>query len=574
METDRYRDLAVRARTDDATARQELLGEHLPLVYNIVGRALNGHPDTDDVVQETMLRAVDGLPALRDPAAFRSWLVAIAMNQVRQRHRAQQARQTDGLDEVRELPDPAGDFAELTIVRLGLSGQRREVAEATRWLDAADREVLALWWQEAAGELTRAELAAALELSPQHTAVRVQRVKERLDGARTAVRALAAQPGCPALAELTAGWDGTPAPLWRKRITRHVRDCADCQEPARGLVPAEGLLAGLALLPLPRRFPAVPTAAEVATTAAVPSTADAPNTSDAPTAAVRPARHRTGGRSSGRSAAGGLSRVRARARARTRRRRQAATVVGALLVLVAAGMVWDGIGGPDGTGSRQADARDPGLSAAIPGTAGLLLDALAGASPSPSPSTAPPSASPSESSSPSPSDSPTPSRSAAPTPSPTSAAPQPSSAPPAPSQPGPGGLAAPAPGQTAFITQVIKLVNVQRAQNGCGPVTANGQLQQAAQHQSDDMAARQFFDHTNPDGAGPQQRIEATGYQWSTWGENIARGQSDPASVMNSWMNSPGHRANILNCAFKQLGVGVHMGQGGPWWTQDFGTPA
>ncbi|WP_407658374.1 CAP domain-containing protein [Kitasatospora acidiphila] len=317
-------------------------------------------------------------------------------------------------------------------------------------------------------------------------------------------------------------------------------------------------------------------------TAGAPNTADAlstarvPSAADAPTTAVRPARHRTGGRGTGSSAAGGLSRVRARARARTRRRRQAATVVGALLVLVAAGMVWDGIGGPDGTGSRQADARDPGLSAAIPGTAGLLLDALAGTSPSPSPSTAPPSASPSpsDSSSPSPSDSPTPSHSAAPTPSRTSAAPQPSSAPPAPTQPGPGGLPAPAPGQTAFITQVIKLVNVQRAQNGCGPVTANGQLQQAAQRQSDDMAARQFFDHTNPDGAGPQQRIEATGYQWSTWGENIARGQSDPASVMDSWMNSPGHRANILNCAFKQLGVGVHMGPNGPWWTQDFGTPA
>lgn len=53
-------------------------------------------------------------------------------------------------------------------------------------------------------------------------------------------------------------------------------------------------------------------------------------------------------------------------------------------------------------------------------------------------------------------------------------------------------------------------------------------------------------------------------------GENIARGQADAAAVMNSWMNSDGHRANILNCAYKTLGVGVHLGDGGPWWTQDF----
>jgi RNA polymerase sigma factor (sigma-70 family) len=542
VETDRYRELAEQAREGDATARQELLGDHLPLVYNIVGRALNGHPDTDDVVQETMLRAVDGLPALRDPAAFRSWLVAIAMNQVRNRHRAQQARQAEGLDEARELPDPGGDFAELTIVRLGLSGQRREVAEATRWLDPDDREVLALWWQEAAGELPRAELAAALELSPQHAAVRVQRVKERLDGARTVVRALAAQPGCPALAELTAGWDGTPAPLWRKRISRHVRDCAGCQEPARGLVPAEGLLAGLALLPLPlpRRLGSAPTAATV------------------PTAATGPARHRVAGRGGQRSVTGSRSRVAARARGR--RRRQAATVTGALLVLVAAGLVWDGVGGSNGSGSARptGGTQAAGLSAAIPGT-GILIDAMSAASPSASPGTVSPSASPSPS--------PSPSRSAGSTPTP--AAPSTSAAPArsAPIQP-------PVPGMTAFVTQVISLVNVQRAQNGCGPLTANGKLQQAAQGQSDDMAARHFFDHTNPDGAGPQQRIDATGYQWSTWGENIAMGQQNPASVMDAWMNSPGHRANILNCSFKEIGVGVHMGQGGPWWTQDFGAPA
>jgi uncharacterized protein YkwD len=85
------------------------------------------------------------------------------------------------------------------------------------------------------------------------------------------------------------------------------------------------------------------------------------------------------------------------------------------------------------------------------------------------------------------------------------------------------------------------------------------------------MAASGVMSHTGPDGSTMTSRVEAAGYEWSTLGENIARGQSDAASVMESWMNSPGHRANILNCSFTELGVGVHFGDGGPWWTQDFG---
>lgn len=77
--------------------------------------------------------------------------------------------------------------------------------------------------------------------------------------------------------------------------------------------------------------------------------------------------------------------------------------------------------------------------------------------------------------------------------------------------------------------------------------------------------------HTGPDGSTMTSRVEAAGYSWSNLGENIARGQADPDAVMNAWMNSPGHRANILNCAFKEIGIGVHKGDGGPWWTQDFG---
>src|SRR5207237_266820 len=80
-----------------------------------------------------------------------------------------------------DTADPGADFEDLTIVRLGLSGQRRQTAEASRWLDPGDRDLLSLWWLEAAGELTRAELAAGLELTPQHAAVRVQRMKAQLD---------------------------------------------------------------------------------------------------------------------------------------------------------------------------------------------------------------------------------------------------------------------------------------------------------------------------------------------------------------------------------------------------------
>ncbi|MBB4926480.1 sigma-70 family RNA polymerase sigma factor [Kitasatospora kifunensis] len=554
-------DVVDRARTGDERARQELIAGHLPLVYNIVGRALNGHPDTDDVVQETMLRAVDGLPELREPSAFRSWLVAIAMNQVRDRHRAQQAAQAGGgLDEVRELPDPASDFVTLTIVRLGLSGQRREVAEATRWLEPAERELLALWWQEAAGELSRAELAAALELSPQHAAVRVQRAKERLDTARLVVRALAAAPACPELATLTADWDGRPGALWRKRIARHARDCADCQGRARDLVPAEGLLAGLALLPLPRRLHAKTTANGTGGKHGTNGTSSAHGTGAAHQhAAGHPSRHRPGG-------------GRRRAAHPRGRRRLTVLTLGALATIVAAGLVWDGLRPvPESSTAATAPTRTQAEPAALmPPGAAFVLDAVSGVAPSLAPSgpaspSASASASPTPSPSPSPSTSPSPSSSPAASPTAVQAPPSPATAPRA------GSAAAPAGND---VQQVLSLVNTQRAQNGCGPLTENSKLQAAAQGQSDDMAARQFFDHTNPDGAGPQQRIDATGYQWSSWGENIARGQNNAASVMDSWMNSPGHRANILNCSFKEIGIGVHYGTGGPWWTQDFGSPA
>ncbi|MDT0345759.1 sigma-70 family RNA polymerase sigma factor [Streptomyces litchfieldiae] len=241
------------ARAGDRAALDKLVRAYLPLVYNIVGRGLNGHPDVDDVVQETLLRAVRGIGDLADPERFRSWLVAIAVRQMRDRWRAARPEPAPAA-EAGHTADPGSDFVGLTILRLELSGQRREIAEATRWLDDEERGLLSLWWQEAAGQLTRAELAAATGVSAAHAGVRVQRMRGRLDMAREVVRALRAKPRCSELGRLTADWNGVPSALWRKRLARHVRECPRCAAHAAGLAPAEGLLAGLALVPLPAGF--------------------------------------------------------------------------------------------------------------------------------------------------------------------------------------------------------------------------------------------------------------------------------------------------------------------------------
>ncbi|EYT82145.1 RNA polymerase ECF-subfamily sigma factor, partial [Streptomyces sp. Tu 6176] len=248
--------LVAAARQGDPAARDRLVSAYLPLVYNVVGRALNGHADVDDVVQDTLLRALSGLDGLRDPARFRAWLVAIAMNQVRRRWSVAQRRPLP-LDAA-AVDAVEGDFAELTVLRLGLSGQRREVAEAARWLDPSDRQVLSLWWLEAAGELTRGEVAEALGLSRAHTGVRVQRVKEQLDVCRQVVRATGSRDGCRALGALTRTWDGTPGSLWRKRIARHLRGCDRCARSATDLLPVDGLLAGMGLVAVPLALHAAP----------------------------------------------------------------------------------------------------------------------------------------------------------------------------------------------------------------------------------------------------------------------------------------------------------------------------
>ncbi|MDX2851851.1 CAP domain-containing protein [Streptomyces sp. PA03-3a] len=124
--------------------------------------------------------------------------------------------------------------------------------------------------------------------------------------------------------------------------------------------------------------------------------------------------------------------------------------------------------------------------------------------------------------------------------------------------------------QSVVETSVLALVNTVRATAGCQPLHADKKLSELASDFSADMAARGFFDHSDPDGDDPWDRAAQAGIK-NLGGENIARGQATPEEVMDAWMNSEGHRANILNCDFKKIGVGAVLGEGGPWWTQDFG---
>ncbi|MGW4038484.1 CAP domain-containing protein [Streptomyces sp. NPDC004778] len=146
----------------------------------------------------------------------------------------------------------------------------------------------------------------------------------------------------------------------------------------------------------------------------------------------------------------------------------------------------------------------------------------------------------------------------APAPPKTSAAPPPSKKP------------SPSPTDASARSEVLALVNQERAKVGCSPLTTSAPLTSLAQNFSEDMAARGFFDHTDPDGDTPWDRAAQAGVQGLA-AENIARGQADAQAVMEGWMNSEGHRANILNCDYKTIGIGVHEGSGGPWWVQNFG---
>ncbi|MFE5492213.1 sigma-70 family RNA polymerase sigma factor [Streptomyces virginiae] len=248
-----HADLVVTAQAGDDRAREELIAAYLPLLYNIVGRALSGHADDDDVVQETLLRVVRDLPALRAPESFRSWLVSITLRQINTHWLRQHALadRTTVIDEALRIPDAGAEPVDVTILRLHVSDERRRVVEAGRWLDPDHRMLLSLWWQECAGLLSREDMAAAMGLTVAHVGVRLQRMREQLELCRTIVASLEADPRCPQLDETVVGWDGHRASVWRKRIARHTRDCPVCMATSAERVPAELLPLSLTTLAVP-----------------------------------------------------------------------------------------------------------------------------------------------------------------------------------------------------------------------------------------------------------------------------------------------------------------------------------
>ena len=124
----------------------------------------------------------------------------------------------------------------------------------------------------------------------------------------------------------------------------------------------------------------------------------------------------------------------------------------------------------------------------------------------------------------------------------------------------------------ADADQILTLVNAERTGRGLLALTRNALLDAAAQAHANDMRANSFFSHTGSDGSNVGDRATAAGYSWTTIGENIGEGSHSPEDMMDLWMNSPGHRANILNPDFTDLGVGIND-SGTTLWVQVFGRP-
>lgn len=140
------------------------------------------------------------------------------------------------------------------------------------------------------------------------------------------------------------------------------------------------------------------------------------------------------------------------------------------------------------------------------------------------------------------------------------------------------------PTEQEIADEVLKLVNQERAKVGCIPLSLESHLMSAAQSHTEDMAFRNYFSHTGSDGSSSAERATRAGYIWSYVGENIAAGYTTPVTVMQGWMNSPGHRANILNCEYTHIGIGYFYEAndqpipGQSWafyhyWTQALGSP-
>jgi uncharacterized protein YkwD len=119
------------------------------------------------------------------------------------------------------------------------------------------------------------------------------------------------------------------------------------------------------------------------------------------------------------------------------------------------------------------------------------------------------------------------------------------------------------------VEQFVSLLNAHRADIGCPALEWSGGVATVAQAHSEDMVARNFFSHTNPDGKSPFNRLADAGVGYSSAAENIAYGYPTAAAVMSGWLGSPGHRANIENCGLTQHGVGLYESR----WTHVFIRP-
>lgn len=123
----------------------------------------------------------------------------------------------------------------------------------------------------------------------------------------------------------------------------------------------------------------------------------------------------------------------------------------------------------------------------------------------------------------------------------------------------------------SFEEEILKLVNEERAKEGLKPLTLNWELSRVAKYKSEDMRDNKYFSHNSPTYGTPFEMIKKFGISYSYAGENIAAGQKSASDVMKAWMNSSGHRANILNKNYTELGVGYASGGSyGTYWTQMF----
>ncbi|MEM8779336.1 MAG: CAP domain-containing protein [Cyanobacteria bacterium P01_G01_bin.49] len=133
---------------------------------------------------------------------------------------------------------------------------------------------------------------------------------------------------------------------------------------------------------------------------------------------------------------------------------------------------------------------------------------------------------------------------------------------------------------SGFESRVFELINTERVENNLDPLRINEQLEMAAEYHSQSMANDDFFSHQGIDGSTPFERMRDQGYSYQAGAENIAAGFTTPESVVNAWMGSSGHRANILNEGFTEMGIGHQYNANDTgqinyfhYWTVDFGTP-